>query len=122
MPALCGHSVFLPAGAVGGMEPSVGVMELVIKYFSPLWLFEAAADLSFWQRYQLDARMRIVSRFLWRYVMRWSTVTAMLLVPAAMLAHGFAALSLALAGGLSASVTVLMAALAVGCLIGSRWR
>ncbi|MBN4665865.1 hypothetical protein HUS70_10660 [Pandoraea nosoerga] len=97
-------------------------MDLFIKYFSPLWLFHAAADLSFWQRHQLDARMRIVSRFLWRYVMRWCAVSAALLVPAALLAHGLAAAGLALAGGLSVSVTILMAALALGCLIGSRLR
>lgn len=101
---------------------SYGVMDLFIKYFSPLWLFHAAADLSFWQRHQLDARMHVVSRFLWRYVMRWSVVSAMLLVPAALLAHGLAATGLALAGGVSASVAVLMAALALGCLIGSRLR
>ncbi|VVE27208.1 hypothetical protein PCO31110_03495 [Pandoraea communis] len=99
-----------------------GVMDLFIKYFSPLWLFHAAADLSFWQRHQLDARMRIVSRFMWRYVMRWCVVSAVLIVPAAVLAHGLAAIGLALAGGVSASVTVLMAALALGCLIGSRLR
>ncbi|GAB3626042.1 hypothetical protein PTE30175_00961 [Pandoraea terrae] len=97
-------------------------MDLVIKYFNPLWLFQAAADLTFWQRHQLDARMRVVSRFLWRYVLRWSAVTAILLVPAASLAHGLAAFGFALAGALSASVTVIMAALALGCLIGSRLR
>ncbi|VVD90064.1 hypothetical protein PHO31112_01569 [Pandoraea horticolens] len=97
-------------------------MDLFIKYFSPLWLFHAAADLSFWQRHQLDARMRIVSRFMWRYVMRWCVVSAVLIVPAALLAHGLAATGLALVGGVSASVTVLMAALALGCLIGSRLR
>ena len=97
-------------------------MELFIKYFSPLWLFHAAADLSFWQRHQLDARMQVVSRFMWRYVMRWSAVSIMLLVPAAVMAHGVAATGLALAGGMSASVTVLMAALALAGLIGSRLR
>ncbi|VVD78977.1 hypothetical protein [Pandoraea terrigena] len=97
-------------------------MDLFIKYFSPLWLFHAATDLSFWQRHQLDARMHIVSRFMWRYVMRWCVVSTMLLVPAAVMAHGMAATGLALAGGASASVTVLIAALALGCLIGSRLR
>lgn len=94
-------------------------MDLVVKFFSPIWLLRAAADLSFWQRHQRDQRMRTVSRLLWHYVLRWSIITALLLTPAAGLARGVLALALSIAGSVSASVTLLIVSVAISCLVGS---